>query len=423
MTIAPLTTVTIDRLGRRGEGVASTPSGRVYVPYALPGETVGIDREGERGTLVSLKDESPERIAPICPYYGTCGGCAVQALAPAPYAAWKRGLLIEALARAGLAPAVAPLVDAHGRGRRRATFHAKIERGRPRLGFMQARSHEIVPIETCPILDPGLDGALPAARAIAAALAETGKPLDLVALTTESGLDLDLRGQGPLDDRLREKLIAVAAAHDLARLANHGLVLIERRKPWLHMGPARVIPPPGAFLQATAAGEAVLAAHVVAALPGAKRIADLFAGLGTFALRLAATAEVDAFDSEAPALAALDRAARETDGLRTVRVATRDLFRRPLQPDELDRWDAVVLDPPRAGAEAQMRALAASRVTRIVSVACDATTFARDAALLVGAGYEIGDAIPIDQFRYSPHLEIVAVFTRPAPKQKRRLLG
>ncbi len=424
MTGEALARVTIERLGQRGEGVAGTGSGHVYVPYALPGELVSIDREGERGALVGILAPSAERIDAICPYFTTCGGCAVQTLAPQPYADWKRGLLVEALARAGVDAPTAPLVDAHGTGRRRATFHARVEPdGRTRVGFMQARSHAIVAIEACPILDPGLAGALPATRAVADALALSNRPLDIVASTTMSGLELDLRGHGPLGEGERKRVVAAALAHGLARLSNHGTIVIERMKPQLRVGEALIEPPPGAFLQATAAGERALSTRVTTALRGASRIADLFAGIGTFALPLAESAEVAAFDTEAAALAALDRAARATPKLRPVATEARDLVHRPLGIEELKPFEAVVIDPPRAGAEAQMRAIAASEVQRVASVACDVQTFSRDAAILLAAGFTVDLVEPIDQFRYAAHLEIFASFRRQRAKKKRRLLG
>ena len=414
----------VERLGGRGEGIATHEGRRVYVPYALAGETVTADVVGERATLVGLVTPSPDRIAPICPHFGICGGCAVQALAAPPYAEWKRGLLVAALARAAVEAEVAPLVDAHGAGRRRATFHARVEAdGKARVGYMRARSHDIVAIDLCPILDPRLAGALPVARAIAAALSKANKPLDIVVTATDAGLDIDLRGHGPLGERSHARLTEIALAHDLARLANHGTIVIETRKPEITLGPARVALPSGAFLQATRAGEDALGSFVVDVLADARRVADLFTGLGTFALRIAEGAEVTAIDLEGPALAALDRAARDTAALRRVAVEARDLFRRPLAGEALDRHDAVVMDPPRAGAEAQARALVASSVSRVISIACDVETFARDAAILIAGGYRVGRIVPVDQFRYSPHLEIAAAFTREAKRPRRRLLG
>ena len=417
----------IAHLGRRGEGVGHDAEGApVYVPYALPGETVLAERDGERARILDLLEPRPDRLEPVCPYYGTCGGCAVQTLPGPDYLAWKRDLVATALAKAGLDVPVEATLDAHGAGRRRATFHSRLEapRAPPRVGFMQARTHGIVDIALCPILAPGLAGALPAARRVAAILSQAGKPLDLVVTATETGLDLDLRGLGPAGEQQRRALVAAAAALDLARLSNHGEVLVEARAPLLRMGRAALAMPPGAFLQATEAGEAALAARVLAGVGGAKRVADLFCGVGTFALRLGEAAAVTAVDSERGAIAALVRAAAGATGLRQPRTEVRDLFKRPLAAAELEGFDAVVFDPPRAGAAAQAAEIARSAVPRVVAVSCDPGTFARDAATLVRGGYAVESVVPVDQFRYSAHVELVAVFTRPVRvAKKRRLLS
>ena len=415
----------IDSLGRRGEGISSTLEHRVYVPYALPGETVLADVDGERGHLRRILEPRPDRVTPFCQYFGRCGGCAVQSLPPDPYAAWKRELVVQALAQHGLHPPVQPLIDAHGAGRRRVTVHAAAlshEERRPPVGFMEARSHRIVDIEACPILDPGLAGALPAARRLAAALAHTGKPLDILATQTGAGLDVDLRGVGRLDDALTLRLIGLARELDLARLSNHGASLVEARAPVLRMGAAMLVLPPGAFLQATVAGEEILAGLVEAGIGRARRVADLFCGVGTFALRLASLRAVEAWDSDPRAVAALTRAAQATSGLRPIRATARDLMRRPLLADELRGFDALVFDPPRAGAVAQVAQIAAAGVPTVVAVSCDPGTFARDASVLVGAGYSIDEVTPVDQFRHSAHVELVAVFRRAMPKQRRRRL-
>jgi 23S rRNA (uracil1939-C5)-methyltransferase len=415
--------LTIDRLGARGEGVAQGPEGLIYVPYALAGETIAAEVDGSRGTLVEVLAPSPSRIAPFCRYFSRCGGCAVQTLAADSYARWKRDLVASALRRARLAITVADLADAHGAGRRRATFHARYVPGRPTTGFMKARAHDIVEIDSCPLLAASMDGALPAARAIARALAASGAPLDILVTATASGLDVDLKGHGPLNDAQRQGLVRVALEHDLARLSNHGSIMISRRTPMLVMGKAMVAPSPGVFLQATEAGEEALAARVCAHVAGARRIADLFSGVGTFALRMAEFATVDAFDLEEAALSALAKAAR-VKGLRPVSVAPRDLFRRPLSLLEVERYDAVVFDPPRAGAEKQALVLSASSVPLVVAVSCNAQTFARDAAILCAGGYEIARVEPVDQFRHTPHVEIVAGFRRrtQGPRKNRRLL-
>ncbi|MEJ0051948.1 MAG: RNA methyltransferase [Methylovirgula sp.] len=415
----------VERLGQRGEGIARAPDGPVYVPYALAGETILAEVSGERGKLIEILAPSPARIDAFCQYYGVCGGCAVQTLTPDAYADWKRNLLVDALRHAGLTPPVDPLIDAHGVGRRRATFHARYESaGRPKVGFMQARAHEIVTIEACPILAPSLQPAPQIAQKIARALGAAGKPLDILITSTLSGPDVDIRGHGALSPAEMQALVRAAVADDLARISNHGVRVIERRVPLLRIGRADVALPPGGFLQATQAGEEALAAKVCAALKGARRIGDLFAGLGTFSLRLAEQARVHAVDSEPAALDALSKAARSTPSLQPVTIETRDLFQRPLAADDLAGFDAVVFDPPRAGAEAQARALAASKVPLVVAVSCNVQSFARDAALLTSGGYQFESVTPFDQFRYSPHVEIVGVFRRPAVRGRtRRLLG
>ena len=416
--------LTIDRLGARGEGVAQSPDGLIFVPYALAGETIVAEVDGSRGTLVEVLAPSPHRIAPFCRYFSRCGGCAVQTLAADSYARWKRDLVTSALRRAGLTNEVSDLADAHGAGRRRAAFHARYVQGRPTTGFMQARTHEIVEIDSCPLLAASMDGALPAARAIARALVSSGKPLDILVTATASGLDVDLKGHGPLGEAATQSLVRLALAHDLARLSNHRSIVVSRRTPMLAMGKAMVAPPPGVFLQATLAGEEALAARVCAHVAGARRIADLFSGVGTFALRMAEFATVDAFDLEEAALQALAKAAC-VNGLRQVAVSPRDLFRRPLGPLEVERYDAVVFDPPRAGAEKQALVLSTSPVPLVVAVSCNAQTFARDAAILCAGGYEITKVEVIDQFRHTPHVEIVAGFRRrtQGPRKNRRLLG
>ena len=414
----------IDRLGRRGEGVATVEGKAVYIPYALPGETVAAEIQAERGRIVELLVPRPDRIEPICPYYGRCGGCAVQTLPPEAYSGWKRDLVVGALGRAGVEAEVLELVDGHGEGRRRATFHARFGPGgsRPYLGFMEARSHRIVNLDVCPILAPAMVGAVAAARRLADVLTGAGKPLDILVTATDTGFDIDLRGLGTADDGQVQALIKTAETLGLARLSKHGDVLVEARAPTLRMGRADVVLPPGAFLQATRRGEEVLAERVLAGVGRVRRIADLFCGIGTFTLRLAERASVQAWDNDSKALAALARAAQATPGLRPVGAQTRDLFHRPLRAEEFAGVEAIVFDPPRAGAAAQVAQIARSEVATVVAVSCDPGTFARDAAALVAGGYRLDAVTPVDQFRYSAHVEIVALFTKASPKPKRRRL-
>jgi 23S rRNA (uracil1939-C5)-methyltransferase len=408
--------LTIARLGRRGDGIADTPAGPVFVPFALPGEIVEAEAwpgHPDRRLPIKIEHASPERITPICPHFGTCGGCALQHWAAAHYREWKRGLVIEALSQAGLDTPVDDLIDAHGEGRRRAVLHARRgQRDVLKVGFAAPRAHQIIAIDRCPILAPALEGAVATAWAIAETIESLRKPLDIQVTATENGLDVDLRGSGPLTASATTALARIATRHKLARLTRHGEIVVQRLAPTVTMGRARVTLPPGAFLQATAAGEAALAALVLEHCGKAGRIADLFAGVGPFALRLAERARVTAVDSDKEAVAALKRAAETTQGLKPVAIEARDLFRRPLAATELKPFDAVVFDPPRQGAEAQARALATSNVPVVVAVSCSPTTFARDARILVDGGYRLTRVTPIDQFRYSPHIELVAKLER-----------
>lgn len=411
--------LTIDHVGHRGDGVCLAEREAIYVPYTLGGETVEVDHvpgnHPDRRKLIAVDVASPERIAPFCPHFGVCGGCAIQHWREEAYRAWKRNIVVETLAQAGLACEVAPLVDAHGAGRRRITLHGRFGTHEIlKVGFAAASSHDVIPIHRCPILDPGLEGALDAAWAIAEPLTSkmaVTKPLDIQVTATENGLDIDVRGSGPLPATLIGALSTVAEQHRLARLTRHGELVLQRLPPTVKMGRAEVTLPPGSFLQATVAGEETLATLVAERVGKAKEIADLFCGVGPFALRLAEKARVAACDSDAGAIAALQKAAR-TPGLKPIKAEARDLFRRPLVPPELRDFDAVVFDPPRQGAQAQALKLASSKVPVIVAVSCNPATFARDARLLIDVGYKLDTVVPVDQFKHTPHVELVARFTR-----------
>jgi 23S rRNA (uracil1939-C5)-methyltransferase len=401
----------IDHIGHQGDGVAFSGGEKVYIPNTLPAETVEFSRSGDRGVCAKILVPSPDRIAPICPYFGVCGGCALQHWRGENYRAWKRDLVVAALAHEGVEAPVGDLVDAHGDGRRRAVLHARRTRDGVIVGFTARRSHAVVAIDHCPVLAPALARVFAIGERIASAIAAKEKPLDLQFTVTEGGLDVDVRGSGPLDAAARSSLTKIAAEEHLARLTRHGEIVAQLAEPVLRIGAARVVLPPGAFLQATVAGEDALAAIVGEKAAKASKIADLFCGVGTFALRLAASARVLAVDSDEAAVIALARAAK-APGLKPVEAVHRDLFRRPFAAAELKGFDAVVLDPPRQGAEAEARALASSAVPRLIYVSCNPASFARDARILCAGGYRLAGVTPVDQFRYSPHVELVGVFDR-----------
>jgi 23S rRNA (uracil1939-C5)-methyltransferase len=398
----------IDHLSSKGEGVARTDDGPIFVPFALPGERA----TPVAGSFPTIADPSTDRILPICPAFGRCGGCATQHLSLAANGAWKRGLVQRALEREGFLAEVAPTIAAQGAGRRRAIVHVRFRSGRPEAGFMAAGRHDLQDVGHCPVLVPALKDVFAIARAVVMPLAKRGKPLDVQATATEAGIDVDIRGHGKPDGPERLALVEVAGALDLARLSVHRDVIVERRPPVITMDGIAVILPARAFLQATAEAEDALGALVMAGIGKAKSVADLFCGTGPFALRLARQAKVFAADETKEAVGALDRAARGTQGLKPIRCEARDLFRRPLLPMELAAFEAVVMDPPRAGAEAQAQQLAASKVRTIVSVSCDLQSFVRDAIILRAGGYTLEQVTPVDQFAWSRHIEMVGVFRR-----------
>jgi 23S rRNA (uracil1939-C5)-methyltransferase len=408
--------LTIDRVGHFGDGAALADGQTVYVPYTLAGEiveTTEVAGHPDRRRLLHVERASAERIAPFCPHFGVCGGCAIQHWQSERYLAWKRDLVVETLAHANIVCDVAPLIDAHGLGRRRIVVHARSgSHAVLKVGFAAAGSHDIVAIDRCPILDPALDGALDAAWALTEVLKPVGKPLDIHLTAADNGLDVDIRGSGPLPTALIATLSRLAEQHALARLTRHGELVLMRKAPVIGIGAAQLVLPPGAFLQATAAGEEALAALVMEGCKGAKHIADLFCGVGPFALRLAAKARISAFDSDEGAVNALQKAALASSGQKPIKAETRDLFRRPLMAQELRDYDAVVFDPPRQGAQAQTRQLAASKIPVVVAVSCNVATFARDARILIDGGYRIEAVTPVDQFRHTPHVEVVARFKR-----------
>ncbi|MCC2608747.1 class I SAM-dependent RNA methyltransferase [Neorhizobium petrolearium] len=410
-------TVKITRLGTQGHGIAEGAQGPIYVPYALPGETVAIARNGGHGTLISITETSTDRVAPLCRHFDpdrdACGGCSLQHLADAPYRAFKRDLVIEALRSRGLTPEVGALIAAHPGERRRVVLSARKTEKDFLLGFNRAETHHIVSIEECPIASQGIMVRLGAIRAIGQVLATGSDTFRITVIETLSGLDLAADGLKPLSDKQRRAVTeTVLSLKGIARVSVNGEVVIEPQKPLIDFGGVKVAPPPGAFTQATKPAEDAMAELVLAHAGKARRVLDLFAGSGTFALRLARIARVHAVESEEKPLKALEHAARNMQGLKPVTIEKRDLYRRPMMVQELKNYDAVVFDPPRAGAEAQMKELARSTVKTVAAVSCNPLTLARDLRILVDGGYRIKSVAPIDQFLWSPHVEAVALLEK-----------
>ncbi len=403
----------IDRLGHRGDGVAQGPDARpIYVPASLPGEEVAGDLNGDRLEGVRILTPSPDRVRSPCPHFKSCGGCSLQHASDTFLRDWKLQVVRDALTAHGLNAEVAALATSPANSRRRATLSGKRTKKGAIVGLHGRASGSIVEIANCRLLHLDLIAAIPALREITVLGASRKGEVSLAVTRSDAGTDLAVTQGKPLEIAQTMQLAALAKRHGLARISWDGELVVERRAPAQTFGKASVTPPPGAFLQATDDGQAALVAAVVGALAGAKNIVELFAGCGTFSLPLAEGAQVHAVESDAAMLAALDAGWRHGQGLKKVTVAVRDLYRRPLMPDELASYDAAVIDPPRAGAQAQVAQIAGSGLGRIVAVSCNPVTFARDARALVDAGFRLGRVGVVDQFRWSPHVELVAAFSR-----------
>jgi len=405
--------VEIDHLGAQGDGVAEGPHGPLFVPFTLPGERARVKArpDGKHAALLQVLDPSPDRRDPICPHFGVCGGCALQHLEEGAYLAWKRDLVVQALQSRGLEAEVEPVRPAPRGSRRRATLALGRIDGALALGYRRARSHDLIDIGTCPILSPGIVSRLPKLKAALGLLLGGKREMRVGVTETETGLDVVVDGVRPKESALA-KLANEAARIGVARLTVGGESLMPGSPPTVRFGSAEVRLPPGAFLQASPHAESVMIELVRDGIGRAKRIADLFAGLGTFSLALAGNAAVDAFETDEAALAALSEAVRHTPKLKPLGAVSRDLFRTPLGPAELGAYDAVVFDPPRAGAAAQAEQLAKSKVKKLVAVSCNPGTLARDLRLLVDGGYRITRVVPVDQFLFSAHVEVVAHLER-----------
>ena len=411
--------LTIDALGAQGDGVAAHGADPVFIPFTAPGDRITAAVEGTRGTLISVLDGGNARILPPCPHFGPdgenagCGGCAVQHVAPEAYAVWKRGLVVAALKSRVIDIEVAPLVPAHPGDRRRVIFATRRAGDSAVLGFNRAGTHEIVDIHTCLIATPRIVSALPLFRALAAQAAVAPKAMQMAVLDTDSGFDIAFDAPFQLKENDRLRLVASARkAVSVARIAFNGETLIEKQPPQLTFGRVTVTPPPGAFTQASASAEEVMAGLVTKHMKKAKRVVDLYAGCGTFSTRLAESHITHAVEGFAPALNALDRAMRKMQGLKPLTMETRDLARRPLMGFELKAYQGLVFDPPRAGAEFQCREIAKSSIPRVAAVSCNPATLARDLRILIDGGYKLKSVTPIDQFLWTPHVEAVALLEK-----------
>ncbi len=404
-----MTNYIIERLGHQGDGIAEGP---VYAVGTLPGEVVTGVLSGTRLTDVRIETPSDQRVRPPCSHAKACGGCQLQHASDAFVAAWKAEVVKAALTHQGLECDVLGPVTSLAQSRRRATFSIKRTKKGALVGFHAKASDVIVEIPNCQLLHPDLVAARPMLEKLGVLAATRKAELSVLATVTKSGLDLDVHNGKPIDTELNQSLAALANQHKIARISWNGEVVLTLSAPIQFFDSIAVTPPPGAFLQATPHGETALRKAVQQIVDDAKNVVDLFAGCGTFGLPLTKSAAVHAIEGSSAMMKAMDHAWRQAGGLHSLTVQTRDLFRNPLLPEELNRFDAAVIDPPRAGAEAQIEQLAQSSIPRIAYVSCSPVTFARDCATQAKAGYRLSRVLVVDQFRWSTHIEVVGALVK-----------
>jgi len=416
--------LTVEALGARGDGIAKIEGDSVFIPHTAPGDRVRVSLAPKnRVSSIERLADGPDRVDPPCPHFEICGGCSVQHIAEAAYVSWKENILREALLRRQIDPApIRPMARGAPGRRRRARLHFIATATGVVLGFREGRSHRIVAIDSCALLTGRLTGFLEALRGALRSCLKAGARGEATLTDTETGIDLTLALKDEPDLRLREALSEIAQTHDLARISWKPLSrtggeeagpVIARRAPTMRIGDITVALPPDGFVQPTAAGEAALRDVVMTAASGAGRVLDLYSGCGAFGLPVAETgALVHAVERDPAQIGALNHAARQAGFGERVTGEARDLDRRPLLPHELAAFDAVILDPPRAGAEKQVEQLVLSEIPLIAYVSCNPVSFARDAQMLIGVGYAIETILPVDQFLWSPHLELAGVFRK-----------
>ncbi|WP_332065903.1 class I SAM-dependent RNA methyltransferase [Bartonella sp. CB189] len=413
--------VIIDHIGINGYGISTVSQSFVYVPFTLPEEVATITLHGKYGKLIALEKSSPERISAVCQHFESCGGCLLQHWHADSYRSWKRQLVVDALKNCGIDILVSPLIECGYHSRRRITLTVDITKKGHVIGFNRYLSHDVIALKECPVTRLEIISRLNDIRVLCSFISNNAKRFRVTITSVENGLDVAFNGCTVQDEYIRQKMIDTALQCKITRLSIGGEVLVEQEKPLIYFGDVCVEFPTGGFLQATSEAENIMGNIILTHLKGAKNAVDLFSGVGTFVLRMAKQVNVHAVENNTTALENLSRAARFSTGLKTVTWEKRDLFRCPLSAKELEFFDIVVFDPPRAGAKEQMGELAKAKIPRVIAISCNPVTFSRDLSILIAGGYILEKVIPIDQFLWSPHVEIIAILSKKKVKTGWRL--
>jgi 23S rRNA (uracil1939-C5)-methyltransferase len=424
--VRPAETVVISTIAQHGDGEGRLADGtRIFVPLTLPGDEIVVQPGGKRGDGVSgtvvERLVTQDRAQPICDVFGTCGGCQLQHVPEEAYRDWKSDAVRTALGRHGIDAQLAPLLQTPVNARRRATLALVMTQDGPVLGFNAAYSDRVIGIDGCPLLAPALAGLWAPLKAFCKVVFTAPMRADIRITQAGAGsLEVVVITDQGLDLRKREAIAAFADTHDLARFCwqapgSSPEPVVQRRPVTLNIGKAEIEMPVGGFLQPSAEGEAILQKLVLEAAAGAKRVADLYCGIGTFAFVLASAGKhVLAADDNAAQIAALDQAAGRAGLGGHISTQVRDLKSSPFEAAAFVDFDAVIFDPPRAGAKAQAECLADSAARTVIAVSCNPATLARDLRILMDGGYVLESVNPVDQFPMSYHVEAVAVLRRPA---------
>ena len=401
-------TYKIIRLGHHGDGIAKGP---VFAARTLPDEIIEGEVINERISTPKIITPSTDRIAASCRHYKSCGGCALQHASDKFVADWKTAVVTSALQAHDIKADVRQIITSPPQSRRRAVFSARRTKKGALVGFHARASDVITETPDCMLLQQELLAAIPVLREMTVMGASRKSEIRFTVTASNAGLDVAVSGAKDLDPQLQMSLAALTAKNKIARLTWGNEIIAETAPPYQLFDTNRITPPAGSFLQATKEGEQALVNIITKHAANATKIADLFSGCGTFSLPLARIANVHAIEGQADMLTALDQGWRQSNGLKRITTETRDLFRRPLTPDELNQFDTVVIDPPRAGAQTQFEQIAIAKPDLVIAVSCNPTTFARDAKTMVDAGYNVGPIDVIDQFRWATHVELVTCFT------------
>ncbi|SEP68835.1 23S rRNA m(5)U-1939 methyltransferase [Faunimonas pinastri] len=404
--------LTVETIGHRGDGIAQGARGPVYVPFSLPGERISAEVKGDRARILDIVEPSPDRVAPICKHFGICGNCALQMMPLEQTRDLKRSFVQDSLDQQKIEVEAAPTIGVRVDSRRRVVLTVAQVEGKLVMGYHRRLSNEIFNVEECPVAVPAIQAKLGDLRTLVGKLGLGRKPARINVLATDNGLDVSVTEAPKVPSRLVSTLLQATQAADFARLTVNGEMIATFAEPMLMIAGTPMVTPPGAFIQASAEAEAVMIDLMLPHLAGSKRVADLFAGFGTFSLALARTAAVRAVESSPVALAALGDAIRRAQGLKAIETERRDLFEFPVQVKELKGFDGAVFDPPRVGAREQAAVLAGSKLPRIAAVSCNPASFARDARVLIDGGYRLERVVPIDQFVYSAETEVIGLFLR-----------